>query len=90
MTRLLYPEPVEGVAIVWIAAVGILINAISAFLFYRNKEKDLNAKSSYLHLMADAAVSVGVVEVILMTYTGWYWRDPAIGLAITVVILISA
>ena len=91
VTRLLKPEKVQGDIIAWIAAVGIIINSISAFLFYRNRKKELNAKSAYLHLLADALVSVGVVVTgIIIIYTGWYWLDPAIGLAIMIVILIGA
>ncbi len=91
VTRLLKPEKVEGGIIAWIAAIGIIINSISAFLFYRNRKKELNAKSAYLHLLADALVSIGVVITgIIIIYTGWYWLDPAIGLAIMIVILIGA
>jgi len=91
VTRLLKPEKVQGDIIAWIAAVGIIINSISAFLFYRNRKRELNAKSAYLHLLADALVSVGVVIAgIIIIYTGWYWLDPAIGLAIMIVILIGA
>jgi cobalt-zinc-cadmium efflux system protein len=88
--RLLHPQPVQGSIIAWIAGLGIIINSVSAFLFYRGKEKDLNAKSAYLHLLADALVSLGVVLAgIVMAYTNWYWLDPAIGLLIMVVILFS-
>jgi len=90
VTRLLKPEKVQGDIIAWIAAVGIIINSISAFLFYRNRKKELNAKSAYLHLLADALVSAGVVVTgIIIIYTRWYWLDPAIGLAIMIVILIG-
>ncbi|HEV8283595.1 MAG TPA: cation diffusion facilitator family transporter [Chitinophagaceae bacterium] len=90
VTRLLTPKVVEGNVIAWIAGLGIVVNSVSAFLFYRSKESDLNVKSAYLHLLADALVSLGVVVAgIVMIYTGWYWLDPAIGLAIMVVILIS-
>jgi cobalt-zinc-cadmium efflux system protein len=90
ISRLLKPQPVQGVVIAWIAAAGIVINSISAFLFYRHKGKDLNAKAAYLHLLSDALVSLGVVIAgIVMTYTGWYWLDPAVGLVIMIVILIS-
>lgn len=90
VARLFKPEKVQGVAIAWIAGLGILINGLSAFLFYRHKEKDLNVKSAYLHLLADALVSVGVVIAgVVISYTKWYWLDPAIGLFIMVVILIS-
>lgn len=90
VTRLFKPEAMEGGVIAWIAALGILINSASAFLFFRHKEKDLNAKSAYLHLLADALVSLGVVVGgIIISYTNWYWLDPAIGLLIMVVILLS-
>jgi len=90
VTRIFKPVAVQGQVIAWIAAIGILINSIAAYLFYRYKESDLNAKSAYLHLLADALVSLGVVVAgILMSYTGWYWLDPVIGLLIMFVILIS-
>jgi cobalt-zinc-cadmium efflux system protein len=90
VTRLFKPEMVKGGVIAWIAGAGIVINGISALLFYHSKEKDLNAKSAYLHLLADAFVSLGVVVAgIVMSYTKWYWLDPAIGLTIMIVILVS-
>jgi cobalt-zinc-cadmium efflux system protein len=90
ITRLFSPERVEGGMIAWIAGLGIIINAVSAWLFFRVKNKDLNTRSAYLHLLADALVSVGVVVAgLLIQYTGWYWLDPAIGLVIMVVILVS-
>ncbi len=88
--RLRQPEAVEGGAIAWVAAIGILINGLSAFLFFRNKDKDLNIKSAYLHLLADALVSLGVVVGgVAITFTGWYWLDPVIGLVVMAVILVS-
>lgn len=88
--RLYRPEAVKGGVIAGVAAIGIAINALSAWLFYRGKETDLNIKSAYLHLLADALVSVGVVAGgIVISYTGWYWLDPAIGLTIMAVILVS-
>ncbi|GAA4734656.1 cation diffusion facilitator family transporter [Flavisolibacter ginsenosidimutans] len=90
VTRLLKPEPVQGTVVAWVAGLGIAVNGLSAFLFYKGKEKDLNAKSAYLHLLADALVSLGVVAAgIVMNYTQWYWLDPAIGLVIMMVILFS-
>jgi cobalt-zinc-cadmium efflux system protein len=89
-SRLRYPEAVEGNVIAWVAALGIVINSVSAFLFFRNKDKDLNIKSAYLHLLADALVSLGVVVGgIAITFTSWYWLDPVIGLGVMVIILIS-
>ncbi|HEX6426434.1 MAG TPA: cation diffusion facilitator family transporter [Niastella sp.] len=88
--RLKLPPVVQGNGIAWVAAIGIVVNSISAFLFFKNKDADLNIKGAYWHLLADAMVSVGVViGGVVISYTGWYWLDPAIGLAIMVIILIS-
>jgi cobalt-zinc-cadmium efflux system protein len=87
--RLFKPEPVEGGVIAWVAAIGIIINSISAFLFFRQKH-ELNSRAAYLHLLADALVSLGVVIAgIVISKTNLYWLDPAIGLLIMVVILVS-
>lgn len=84
------PAVVPGGAIAWVAGVGVLINAFTAFLFMKDKEKDLNVKGAYLHMAADALVSVGVlVAGIVIGRTGWYIIDPIIGLIVAVVILIS-
>ena len=84
------PAVVTGGAIAWVAGVGVLINAFTAFLFMKDKEKDLNVKGAYLHMAADALVSVGVlVAGIVISRTGWYIIDPIIGLIVAVVILIS-
>jgi cobalt-zinc-cadmium efflux system protein len=88
--RLHAPPAVKGTGIAWVAALGIVVNSVSAFLFFRHKDTDLNVKGAYWHLLADALVSVGVViGGIVISYTGWYWLDPAIGLAIMIFILIS-
>jgi len=84
------PAVVPGGAIAWVAGVGVLINAFTAFLFMKDKKKDLNVKGAYLHMAADALVSVGVlVAGIVISRTGWYIIDPIIGLIVAVVILIS-
>jgi cobalt-zinc-cadmium efflux system protein len=88
--RLKFPPVVQGNGIAWVAAIGIAVNSISAFMFFKNKDTDLNIKGAYWHLLADAMVSVGVViGGILIFNTGWYWLDPAIGMAIMIIILIS-
>lgn len=88
--RLQSPPAVQGIGIAWVAAVGIAVNSISAFLFFRKKDADLNMKGAYMHLMADALVSVGVViGGIVISYTNWYWLDPVIGLAIMVIVLLG-
>ena len=79
--KLFHPVSVDGSAIAWTAGVGVVINALTAWLFMKDKDKDLNVKGAYLHMAADALVSVGVVASgIIITYTGWSIIDPIIGL----------
>jgi cobalt-zinc-cadmium efflux system protein len=86
--RLLHPQPVAGGLVAIVAGIGIAINLASAFLFFRNKEHDLNTKGAYLHLLTDAMVSMGVVVAgIIIRYTGWYWLDGATSIIILIVIL---
>ena len=88
--RLILPEPLPGKTISIVAAIGILINTITALLFFRNKENDLNIKGAFLHLMSDAVVSAAlVVGGIIIIYTKWYWIDPFLGILVAVVIVIS-
>ncbi|MCB9017662.1 MAG: cation transporter [Prevotellaceae bacterium] len=88
--KLLSPQPVEGNVIAWVAAIGVVINAATAWLFMKDKEKDLNVKGAYLHMAADALVSVGVlISGIIIVHTGWYVIDPIIGLAVAGVIIYS-
>jgi len=88
--RLLNPEPLPGRTIALVAGIGILINAFTAYLFMKDKEKDLNIKSAYLHLMSDALVSAAlVVGGIIIAYTQWYWLDALLGMTVAIVILFS-
>lgn len=84
------PQPIQGGAIAWVAGVGIVINAFTAWLFMRHRKKDLNVKGAYLHMVADTLVSVGVViSGVIISFTGFYILDPIIGIIIAVVILFS-
>ncbi len=86
--RLLAPEPLPGNTIALVAGIGIVINAFTAFLFMKDKEKDINIRSAYLHLLSDALVSVGLVGAgILIHYTNWFWLDPVFSIIIAVVIV---
>ena len=88
--RLINPQPLPGPTIAIVAGIGILINTVTALMFLREKEKDLNVKSAYLHLMSDAFVSLGlVIGGIVIYYTKWYWIDPVLGIVIALVILLS-
>lgn len=84
------PRPVGGQYIALVSGIGILINAATALLFLRDKDKDLNVKGAYLHMAADALVSLGVVVAgIIIYYTHWFWIDSVISLVIILVILWS-
>lgn len=88
--KLIHPQPVEGGAIAWVAGIGVIINALTAWLFMKDKDKDLNVKGAYLHMAADALVSVGVVvSGIVIMYTGWYIIDSIIGIVIALIIIYS-
>lgn len=86
--RLAQPEEVAGGTVMAVAAVGIVINTISALLFMSGRKRDLNLKGAFLHMAGDAAVSVGVViAAFAIKMTGWHWLDPAVSLAIGAVIV---
>lgn len=88
--RFLNPEPMPGKTIAIVAGIGILINAATALMFLRDKDKDLNIKSAYFHLMSDALVSFGlVVGGIIMFYTQWFWIDSVLSMLVAFVILFS-
>lgn len=90
IARLHHPVVVQGEPVSIVAGIGIIINAVSAMLFFRNKEHDLNVKGAYLHLMSDAAVSLGVViSGVLMAVFHIYWLDMVMSLLIVVVIFYS-
>lgn len=85
--RLQQPEPVGSGLVMGVAAVGIVINGVTAWLFSSGRKGDMNIRGAYLHMAADAAVSAGVVLAALaMRYTGWLWLDPAVSLVIVAVI----
>jgi cobalt-zinc-cadmium efflux system protein len=88
--RLRHPEQVDGWIVIWVAAVGVAINGISAWLFSRDRKKDVNVEAAFLHLAADAVVSFGVVLSGIVTLTtGWQWVDPAVSMAVSLAVLVS-
>jgi len=88
--RFSQPPLVAGLTVTVVAAIGIVINGCSAWLFVKGSSHDLNIRGAFLHMAADAIVSLGVVlGGIAMLYTDWYWLDPAISLLIVMVIVIS-
>lgn len=88
--RFFNPEPVKGMIIIIVAAIGVVINSITALLFISGKEHDLNIKGAYLHMAADAGVSLGVVIAgVAIMITGWLWLDPAISIFIVMIVLLG-
>ncbi len=88
--RISAPPAVAGLTVTVVAAIGIVINGTSAWLFVKGSKGDLNIRGAYLHMAADAVVSLGVVIAgIVMLFTGWYWLDPVISLVIVAVILLG-
>lgn len=86
--RLFHPEPVAGATIMIVAAVGIVINGVTAWLFVSGRKDDLNIRGAFLHMAADAGVSAGVVAAgLVILQTGWAWVDPLTSLAIVGVIV---
>jgi cobalt-zinc-cadmium efflux system protein len=86
--RLGSPHAVDGPMVAIVAAIGVVLNGLSAVLFARGRERDLNRRAAFLHLIADAAVSAGVVVAGLVVWrTGWSWIDPAVSLLVSLVIL---
>ena len=88
--RLIEPAPVAAGMMIVVAAVGIAINGFTAWLFFSGSERDVNIRGAYLHMMADAGVSVGVVIAgVAVMLTAWNWVDPVVSLIIAVVIVWS-
>jgi cobalt-zinc-cadmium efflux system protein len=86
--RFMSPEKVAGGTMAWVAFIGIAINAVTAWLFVKDKDTDLNVKGAYLHMAVDAIVSFGVViSGIIIYFTKLYWIDSVVSLIIAVIIL---
>ena len=90
MRRFSNPAPVNETIIIWVALVGFFINLGTALMLMKGREHDLNLRGAFLHMLADAAVSLGVVVAGFgMMWTGWLWLDPAISIVIVAVIFIG-
>ncbi len=88
--RMTSAPQVIGKAIIITAIIGVFINTLSAFLFFKGQKTDINVKGAFLHLMVDAAVSVGVViSGIVIYFTDWHIIDPIISIIIAIIVLLS-
>lgn len=86
--KLKNPEPVFGTQVIIVAAIGVIINTFTALLFIKGQKNDLNIKGAFLHMAADAGVSLGVVVAgLLINVTGKLWIDPATSFVIILVIV---
>ena len=88
--RLITPENAQGTIMMTVAGIGVLINAATAILFIKGKERDINIRGAFLHMAADAGVSLGVVIAgLLINLTGWLRLDSIMSLIIVIVIIVG-
>lgn len=88
--RLADPPQVSAPIVIVVALIGVLINTLTAMLFMRGRDMDLNIRGAYLHMAADALLSLGVaVSGAMIMWTGWLWVDPVASLVIAIVILLG-
>ena len=88
--RLRQPAPIQGGILMAVAAVGVVINGVSAMFFSRGRKRDVNLRGAFLHLAGDAAVSLGVVVTgAVILKTGWMWLDPLVSIIVSAVILVG-
>lgn len=91
ISKLASPHEVDGAVVAWVAAVGVVINGITAWILMKDSRHDLNVKGSFLHMLSDTAVSVGVViSGIVIACTGWTVIDPIIGIIIALIIAVGS
>ncbi|NEU82773.1 cation diffusion facilitator family transporter [Nostoc sp. UIC 10630] len=84
------PSSVSGGTVIGVAVVGIIINTVTALMFMSGRQNDLNIRGAFLHMAADAGVSLGVVLAgIAIVFTGWLWFDPVVSLIIVVVVVVG-
>lgn len=91
ISKLISPEPVQGAIVSLTAGIGIIINGVTAYLLMREQDRDINIKASFLHMLSDTLVSVGVlVSGLVIAKTGLYIIDPIVSLVIAAIILVPA
>ncbi len=89
--RLLEPAAIDAGTIIWVAALGAIINTATALMFQAGRHHDMNLRGAFLHMAADAAVSVGVALAgAVILFTGWVTLDAIVSIVVGVVILYSA
>lgn len=90
INKLMHPEVVQESIVIIVALIGIVVNGGTALLFIKGSEEDLNVKGAFIHLMADAVISVGVVIAgIVILFSNWWWVDPCVSLIIVMLVITS-
>jgi cobalt-zinc-cadmium efflux system protein len=90
VNRLQSPAPVAEMTVIWVALIGIAVNGATALGFVAGRKSDINIRGAFLHMVADAVVSLGVVlSGLLVLFTGWLWVDPAVSIVVAVVIVVG-
>lgn len=88
ISRFSQPAPVQGATVIAVGAVGVVINTATALMFMSGREGDLNIRAAFLHMVADAAITLGVVlSGFAIVYTGWQWLDAATSLAVALLVI---
>lgn len=86
--RLMSPNPIESKIVMIVAAIGIVVNSLTAMLFFKDKNEDINLKGAYLHMASDALISLGVVvSAAVISFTGLNWIDPLVSIIISLIII---
>ena len=87
VSKLIDPEPIQGSVVSLIAGIGIIVNGVTAYLLMREQDRDINIKASFLHMISDTQISVGVlVSGLIIAKTGFYVIDPIISVIIALII----
>ena len=88
--RLIHPAAIEAGTVLWVAVAGVVVNGFTAWLFMSGLKGDINVRGAFLHMAADMAVTLGVIiAAVVIEATGWLWLDPAVSMAIALVILVG-
>jgi cobalt-zinc-cadmium efflux system protein len=88
LQRLFHPQPVVAVTVMIVAAAGLVVNGVTAWLFASGRKGDLNIRGAFLHMASDAVVSAGVVAAgLVIVVTGWLWLDPLVSLVVAAVVV---
>lgn len=88
--RIANPTPIADLTVMVVAAIGILVNGLTAWLFMSGQKEDLNIRGAFMHMASDAVLSLGVViAATVIRFTGWSWLDPAMSLVLVAVITVG-